>query len=47
MLRWLTTLTTRKVGEQGEERALQHLRRQGLKLEERNYRIGGGPRRPL
>lgn len=30
----------------GEERALKHLQKQGLTLEARNYRIGGGPRRP-
>ncbi|MBN8505055.1 MAG: YraN family protein [Burkholderiales bacterium] len=41
MFGWL-----RSRGEEGEERALQHLRKQGLKLVERNYRIGGGPRRP-
>ena len=33
-------------GQEGEARALRHLQRQGLKLVERNYRIGGGPRRP-
>jgi putative endonuclease len=31
---------------EGEERALQHLLRHGLKLVTRNYRIGGGPSRP-
>lgn len=43
MLKWLTT---RKTGEEGEERALRHLLKQGLRLEARNYRSGGGPRRP-
>jgi putative endonuclease len=43
MLRWWTT---RQAGEEGEERALRHLLKQGLRLETRNYRSGGGPRRP-
>jgi putative endonuclease len=38
--------STRAKGEDGEDRALRHLQAQGLKLEARNYRIGGGPRRP-
>lgn len=36
----------RAKGEEGEARALRHLEQQGLKLVARNYRIGGGPRRP-
>lgn len=39
-------LSPRDQGQDGETRALQHLQRQGLQLVERNYRIGGGPRRP-
>lgn len=38
--------STRSKGVDGEERALKHLQKQGLTLEARNYRIGGGPRRP-
>ncbi len=38
--------STRAKGEDGEDRALRHLQAQGLKLEARNYRSGGGPRRP-
>lgn len=38
--------TTRAKGEEGEDRALRFLERQGLKLVARNYRIGAGPRRP-
>jgi putative endonuclease len=30
-------------GEEGEDRALQHLQRQGLKLVQRNYRVARGP----
>ncbi len=30
-------------GEEGEERALQHLRRQGLSLVQRHYRVARGP----
>ena len=30
-------------GVEGEERALQHLQRQGLKLVQRNYRVARGP----
>jgi putative endonuclease len=33
-------------GQDGEDRALGHLRAQGLQLEARNYRVGGGPGRP-
>lgn len=33
-------------GDAAEARALAHLQRQGLTLVERNYRVGGGPRRP-
>ncbi len=36
---------TKSVGDAGEERALAHLLRQGLKLECRNYRLAGGPHR--
>jgi putative endonuclease len=43
MFGWLLGKTR---GQEGEDRALRHLQRQGLKLVERNYRIGGGPRRP-
>lgn len=32
------------VGDDAEERALQHLLRQGLRLVERNYRVAAGPR---
>ncbi len=39
-------LTTRAKGQEGEERALRYLQAQGLRLIERNYRVGGGPRRP-
>ena len=46
MLKWLTTRTTRQAGQEGEDRALRLLQAQGLKLVERNYRVGGGPRRP-
>lgn len=46
MLEWLRTKSTRQTGEEGEERALRHLLKHGLRLETRNYRIGGGPRRP-
>lgn len=46
MLKWLTTRTTRQAGQEGEERALRFLEAQGLRLVERNYRVGGGPRRP-
>lgn len=42
----MTARTTRQAGQEGEERALRHLQAQGLKLVERNYRVGGGPRRP-
>ncbi len=37
-------ISTKAVGDAGEERALAHLLRQGLKLECRNYRLAGGPR---
>lgn len=43
MFNWLSPKVK---GDEGEARALQHLRNQGLKLVERNYRVGGGPRRP-
>lgn len=36
--------TARQVtGNQAEQRALDHLQRQGLRLVERNYRLAGGP----
>jgi putative endonuclease len=36
-------LTTKEVGDEGEERALQHLMHRGLTLVQRNYRVAGGP----
>ena len=36
--------TTKSVGDAAEERALEHLLRQGLTLVARNYRLAGGPR---
>jgi putative endonuclease len=36
-------LTTKVVGDEGEARALAHLRRAGLELVERNYRVAHGP----
>jgi len=36
-------LTTKKVGDEGEERALQLLMHRGLTLVQRNYRVAGGP----
>ena len=39
-----TTGAARKaLGEEGEARALEHLRRAGLRLVERNYRVAAGP----
>jgi putative endonuclease len=35
--------TTKGVGDEAEDRALQHLQRHGLRLLERNYRVAGGP----
>jgi putative endonuclease len=35
--------TTKGLGDAAEERALQHLLRQGLRLAERNYRVAAGP----
>jgi len=43
MFNWLSP---KAKGDEGEARALQHLEQRGLKLVERNYRVGGGPRRP-
>jgi putative endonuclease len=41
----VTIQKTRKgLGDDAEERALQHLLRQGLRLVERNYRVAAGPR---
>lgn len=37
-------VTTKAVGDGGEDRALACLLRAGLKLVERNYRVAGGPR---
>ena len=37
-------VSTKSVGDAGEDRALAHLLHQGLKLECRNYRLAGGPR---
>ena len=36
-------VTTKSRGDEGEERALQFLQRQGLALVERNYRVARGP----
>ncbi len=36
--------TTKGVGDEAELRALAHLRREGLTLERRNYRVAAGPR---
>ena len=36
-------LTTKDLGDQGEDRALRHLQGQGLVLVERNYRVARGP----
>ena len=35
---------SKAVGDQAEQRALDHLVQQGLRLESRNYRLAGGPR---
>jgi putative endonuclease len=35
---------TKAAGDAAEDRALAHLRQQGLRLECRNYRLAGGPR---
>jgi putative endonuclease len=37
-------ITTKGVGDVGEDRALAHLQRQGLVLVRRNYRVAAGPR---
>ena len=37
-------VTTKALGDEGEERAWQHLKRQGLTLVQRNYRVARGPR---
>ncbi|MCM5681759.1 YraN family protein [Schlegelella sp. S2-27] len=39
-------VTTKTLGDDGEERALAHLLRAGLTLVQRNYRVAGGPGRP-
>lgn len=36
-------VTTKSRGDEGEERALQHLQARGLALVERNYRVARGP----
>ncbi len=36
--------TTKKVGDEAEQRALAHLLRAGLQLVARNYRVAAGPR---
>ncbi len=36
-------LTTKDLGDEGEDRALRHLQAQGLALVERNYRVARGP----
>ena len=36
-------VTTKQVGEGGEDRAWAHLQRQGLTLVQRNYRVAAGP----
>ncbi len=36
---------TKQVGDSAEDRALAYLERQGLRLEARNYRVAGGPRK--
>ena len=38
-------VTTKTLGEEGEQRALAHLLRAGLTLVERNYRVAAGPGR--
>lgn len=38
-------VTTKHLGDEAEALALAHLRRQGLTLVERNYRVAAGPRR--
>jgi putative endonuclease len=38
-------VTSKAIGDEGEERALAHLLRAGLRLVQRNYRVGGGPSR--
>ena len=40
----MSVLTTQARGEEGEDRALAHLRGAGLKLLQRNYRVAAGPR---
>ncbi|WP_428421009.1 YraN family protein [Methylibium sp.] len=37
-------VTTKAVGDEGEDRALAYLLRAGLRLVERNYRVARGPR---
>ncbi len=46
MFGWGLRKNTKDTGNAAEDAALAHLLRQGLKLEARNYRVGGGPRRP-
>ena len=40
MFKWSSTKSR---GDAGEDRALQHLQQQGLRLLERNYRVAAGP----
>ncbi|HEY0858928.1 MAG TPA: YraN family protein [Albitalea sp.] len=40
----VTTVTTKGLGDEGESRALAHLKRHGLTLVRRNYRVAAGPR---
>ncbi|KAI1694011.1 YraN family protein [Roseateles sp.] len=44
MFKKLSTETTKGLGDDAERRALDHLRRQGLRLVARNYRVARGPR---
>jgi putative endonuclease len=38
-------VTTKRLGDEAEARALAHLQQHGLTLMERNYRVAAGPRR--
>jgi putative endonuclease len=38
-------VTTKRLGDEAEARALAHLQQHGLTLVERNYRVAAGPRR--
>ncbi len=39
-------VTAKQTGDEGEERALRHLKQHGLALVERNYRVARGPQAP-